>query len=249
MLLLATLLSAPAYATWSIVAVDPETGDVGAAGATCGPFVWKIAQVVPGHGAVVAQYDTSISARKDAAVALEDGATPEEALAGITAPGYDDDLAVRQYAVAGLAGPAAAFTGDDCADWNGERVEEHVAIVGNTLVGEAVVDAARDAFFADEGALLEERLLAALEAGAAEGGDQRCDPEDAAKSAFLFVAAEGDDGLTVELTASGAGAVATLRDKVDAGKRQSCHCGAANPSGSWAWLAVLGLAFTRRRTG
>ncbi len=242
------LLAHPAEATWSISAVDPETGDVGIAGATCGPFVWKIGQVVPDAGAVVSQYDTSVGSRKEVAAGLESGDTPEEALAVVTKTSYDDDLVYRQFAVVGFTGPSAVYTGEECENWNGERSGETWATVGNTLVGEAVLDAVAASFEASEGSLLEERLLAALVAGADEGGDKRCDAEDAAKSAFLLVAAPGDEDPSIDLTASGKGAVWKLQDKYNDGKRTNCHCSAARPiSVAWLLPLVAGVGLTRRR--
>ncbi len=241
-------LARPAAATWSISAVDPETGDVGIAGATCGPFVWKIGQVVPDVGAVVSQYDTSVGSRKEMAAGLESGDTPAEALAVVTTSSYDDDLVYRQFAVVGFAGPAAVYTGAECESWNGERSGETWATVGNTLVGEAVLDAVAASFQASEGLLLEERLLAALVAGADEGGDNRCDAEDAAKSAFLLVAAPGDEKPSIDLTASGKGAVWELEDKYSDGKRTNCHCSSTRPlSGAWLLVLPLTIALARRR--
>ncbi len=227
--MVALLAPSHAAATWSIVAVDADTQQVGAAGATCGPFVWGIAQLAPGHGAVVAQYATNTGSRKAAAAELEAGATPEEALAVITAPGYDNSLGIRQFGIAALSGPSAAFTGEDCDDWKGSLSEVGFSVQGNTLTSEAVIQAARDAFVAADDQPLDERLLRALEAGAAEGGDQRCDPAVAAKSAFVFVAGPSDDRPAVDLTASDKnGAVASLREKFDSGKRQGCHCNSTN---------------------
>ncbi len=231
---LAALGSAvPANATWTIVAVDPETEEVGSAGATCGPMVWMAAELVPGEGAIVAQAATNIQARNTAAELLAEGADALEALSQITDPGSDDDLSIRQYGIASLRSPSATFTGDDCDDWAGSLEDETFSVQGNILVGEPVVQAAFDAFVASEGEALQDRLLLALEAGAAEGGDSRCDADVAAKSAFLFVAGPDDDRSTVDLTASDtSGAVAALRDKYDDGTLQNCHCDAAGNSRS-----------------
>jgi uncharacterized Ntn-hydrolase superfamily protein len=226
---------AVASATWSIVAVDPDTEEVGIAGATCSPMVWFIGGIAPGHGVVAAQYATSLPHKADVVDAVVGGAVPAEALAaGLEG---DDKVALRQWAVVGLNGPPATFVGEEVELPARVTTGETWSAQGNTLASEAVVDDAGAAFVDAQGALAE-RLLAALEAGAAAGGDSRCDPADAARSAFLYVAAPGDDARdpTVELRASGAGAVAELRPRLEAADN-SCSQGGGRRW--WPWLALL----------
>ncbi|MCB9796728.1 MAG: DUF1028 domain-containing protein [Alphaproteobacteria bacterium] len=245
-LALLALVSGDAFATWSLAVVDPETGEVGAAAATCGPFVWKTAALAPGAGAVVSLCATRLSARDDAADALAGGLTPEQALALVTDPDEDKDLSVRQFAIAGFAGPPVAFTGEGCDDWQGELLGEGYAAAGNILASEEVLRAATEAYEASHGLPMEERLMRALEAGAAEGGDSRCAPEVAAESAFILIADE--EGERVDLTASDKdGAVVALREKLDAGERSNLHCSSAAGGGSSTWLALALLALLRRR--
>ncbi len=253
-LLIASSLAAmprSAQATWSVIAVDPETREVGAAGATCGPFVWMIAQVEPDAGAVVSLFATNVGARKDIAAALGEGESPEAALEPVLVADYDDELGIRQYAVVGFDGLGAVYTGDECDDWKGAFAEDYMAVAGNTLVSELVLGEVALAYQAAQGEPLADRLLAALEAGAAQGGDSRCDPEVAAESAFLFVAQPDDGRPTIDLTASSKdGAVAALRDKYDGGKRRNLHCSSAGdlPSGLGllGLLGILGLLLRRR---
>lgn len=232
---------AVASATWSIVAVDPDTEEVGIAGATCSPMVWFIGGIAPGQGVVAAQYATSLPHKATVVDALIGGATPADALAaGLDG---DDKAALRQWAVVGLNGPPATFVGDEVELPARVTSGETWSAQGNTLASEAVVDDAGVAFVDAEGALAD-RLLAALEAGAAAGGDSRCDPDDAARSAFLYVAAPGDDARdpTVELRTSGAGAVAELLPRLEAADF-SCSQGGGRLL--WPWLALL----LRRRRG
>lgn len=242
--------SSPAWATWSIVAVDPDTREVGAAGATCSPMVWMIGRVEPDVGAAVSLCATRMSAREDLTDALADGDTPEDALAPLLRPADDDDLQIRQYAVAAFSGPSAVFTGDECDDWKGAFAFDTFAAAGNTLASEEVLGDVVATYEATEGEPLAERLLAALEAGAAQGGDTRCDPDVAAKSAFLKVASP-DDGHrpSIDLTgASRKGAVAELRARWDAGRERSFHlqCSATSGAAS-APLALVGLLAVARR--
>lgn len=232
-----------AQATWSIIAVDAETGQVGIAGATCGRMVWGIAGVAPGHGVVAAQYDTWVKGRKDAVDRLGQGQSPEEVLDALLAD--DKDAAVRQWAVISLDGAPVGYTGAEVeqpaliqsgADWS---------VQGNTLASGAVVTASAEAFETAEGALAD-RLVEALVAGAAEGGDHRCDPEDAAKSAFVFVADPGDaeSEPAVELRASGRGAVAELAERYAAGDRS---CSTAGGGGFGALIVAMLAVVGRRR--
>lgn len=245
--------STQALATWSIVAVDPETQEVGAAGATCGPMVWMIGRVEPAVGAAVSLCATRLSAREDLTGALADGDTPDEALAPLLWRADDGDLDLRQYAVASFTGPSAVFTGDACDDWKGAHAGETFAAAGNTLASEDVLGDVVAAYEEREGEPLAERLLAALEAGAARGGDQRCEPEVAAKSAFLTVAAP-DDGHrpSIDLTAtSRAGAVAELRGRWDAGRERTVHlqCSATPGAGSLPLVGVGALTLAARGVG
>jgi uncharacterized Ntn-hydrolase superfamily protein len=79
----------------------------------------------------------------------------------------------RQLHVLPAAGPAAAHTGAGCIDWCGHQVFEHFSVAGNMLAGPQVIAATAQAYLAAEGLSLAERLLAAMAAGEAAGGDKR----------------------------------------------------------------------------
>lgn len=197
----AALLAPPASATWSLVAVDGETREVGVAIASCIGGVARTIRVAPGRGVVAAQAWTSFRGRDRAAEMLAAGASAEAVLDAVANADYDrwslPLFELRQYGVAALAGAAAAraFTGGSTTDWKGDRQGEAVSVQGNMLRGAAVVDDALAAFraAAAAGRPLAERLLAGLEAGAAAGGDWRCSRARAALSALLLVARPGDD--------------------------------------------------------
>jgi uncharacterized Ntn-hydrolase superfamily protein len=85
-----------AFATWTVLALDPDTGEVGEAGATCGPFVWEVAGLAPGFGAVAAQYATNLAGRDEAVARLAEGTTPAEVIDELRGADFaDDDLAER----------------------------------------------------------------------------------------------------------------------------------------------------------
>ena len=194
-LIAAVALPAPGRATWSIVAVDPRTGEVGSAGASCTPFVAGIARLVPGRGAVVAQAASNMAAKGQAAELIEAGRGAKSIIAVITAPGFDPSFSEQQYGVA-VIGPdrraqAAAFTGNATATARGHRVGATFAVQGNILVSDKVIDASAAAMAATAPMPLAERLMRALEAGSRAGGDRRC-PGRTAQSAYLGVARPGD---------------------------------------------------------
>jgi uncharacterized Ntn-hydrolase superfamily protein len=101
---------------------------------------------------------------------LERGASPEEALDGVLEG--DPGRETRQLGVVTADGRAASFTGASCLDWAGHRTGAGFAVQGNILAGAEVVDA-MTAAYEESGGLITDRLVAALEAGQAAGGDRR----------------------------------------------------------------------------
>jgi uncharacterized Ntn-hydrolase superfamily protein len=157
--------------TFSIVAADLETGEVGCAVQS---KYFSVGSVVPwvraGVGTVATQAAGVAVYGKLALDALERGATPEEAIEEVLAD--DPRRATRQLGVVTADGRAAAFTGAECNEWAGHRTGSGFAVQGNILTSEAVVVAMERAFEERVGPLVD-RLVAALEAGQAEGGDRR----------------------------------------------------------------------------
>lgn len=193
---------APARATWSIVAVDPTTREVGVAGASCILDSETIAVVVPGHGAAVAQAMTNSDARVKLREELAADATPSQALGSVTTRWFDSFLGaptvkLRQYGVVSLVAPdePANYTGDWTASWHGAESARGVSVQGNFLLTPEVVIRALAAFEGTASGCqprLADRLMAALWAGSTAGGDKRCSPELSALSAFLVVASPDD---------------------------------------------------------
>lgn len=101
---------------------------------------------------------------------LADGRSAAEVVATLT--GADDGAAQRQLHVLPAHGPAAAHTGAACVDWCGHVVHDDFSVAGNMLAGPRVVEATAEAFAAATGPLAE-RLIAAMAAGEAAGGDKR----------------------------------------------------------------------------
>lgn len=194
------LAPATAAATWSIVAVDPQTQEVGVAVASCveAPFgstiLPSVAGLAPGVGALAAQAVYSQARRDQALALLTGGASAQEVIDGVTAA--DGQAAVRQYGVVTLAGQTATFTGASTQAWAGDRQSRGATVQGNILYGPEVADDALAAFEAEAPRCpftLADRLMLALEAGSARGGDNRCSEEQSALAAALRVALPGDD--------------------------------------------------------
>lgn len=101
---------------------------------------------------------------------MDEGISAEEVVAKLTAD--DDDRALRQVGVVDAKGKAAAFTGEECYEWAGHLVGENYTCQGNILLSEETIRAMATAFEGTSGALAD-RLLVALQAGQAAGGDRR----------------------------------------------------------------------------
>ena len=168
--------------TWTIVAADPATGDVGVAGASCVPMpIDAIAALVPGKGAAATQAFFDIGNRNKVYELLRAGQSAEEIVRQVSDPVYDRGVTDRQYGVVTIAdgkARAAGFTGSDAITWAGSEQDtaKAVSVQGNILAGPAVVHDAMRAFTVDSAGanLLSDRLMRALEAGSAAGGDVRC---------------------------------------------------------------------------
>lgn len=194
-------ITQPSLATWSIVAVDPETGQVGLAAATCGPLLQFIAATVPGQGVVAAQAETSLVGRDHAIQMMQTGANANLILKALENPKlyggwFTAKFPTLQYGVATLdpEPDAGHISGADIPDWYGGVASSTYSVQGNTLRSESVVTAAAATFAIEhDGACqltLEERLLRSLESGRDAGGDTRCPFEKPAITAMLMVSHE-----------------------------------------------------------
>jgi uncharacterized Ntn-hydrolase superfamily protein len=161
----------PPVATFSIVAYDPETGDLGVA--VQSRFL-GVGSVVPwakaGVGAVATQAWANVPYGPEGLALLEGGKDAAAAVAALT--GADAERDKRQVGIVDAKGRAAAFTGAQCLDWAGHRTGEGFTAQGNILAGKQVVDAMADAFVAAKGELAD-RLVEALAAGQRAGGHPR----------------------------------------------------------------------------
>ena len=157
--------------TYSIVARDPETGELGVAVQShwfaVGPIVpWALS----GVGAVATQANVEVSYGPRALALMQDGASAPEALERLLSE--DSGRAGRQVAVIDAAGQVAVHTGEECIAFAGHATGEAVSCQANIMASESVWPAMLDAYGAGGGSLTM-RLLAALDAAELEGGDIR----------------------------------------------------------------------------
>jgi uncharacterized Ntn-hydrolase superfamily protein len=190
----------PAHATYSIAAVDLDSGHAGGAGTSCvgsNLSVYEIFGAAPGFGVVMAQAALNRDARDRAVELLLSGSGAEAVLAEITGTDFDFAASVRQYAVVDARGVAVGFTGVDTMphadDVQGRAGEVVYSVQGNILTGAAVLEQAA-AVFAAPGCDLADTLMRALAAGAEnEQGDRRC-TSDGIPSDGAFIRVDLADG-------------------------------------------------------
>jgi len=161
----------PLVVTFSLVARDPTTGDLGVVVAS--RFL-AVGSVVPharaSVGAVATQALANVTYGPDGLALLADGVPATEVVARLTT--LDEHRDHRQLGAVDSHGGAASFTGSACSAWAGGRTGPGCAAQGNILAGPGVVDALLDAYLATTGAFAD-RLLAGLMAADRAGGDRR----------------------------------------------------------------------------
>ncbi|MGZ8709347.1 MAG: DUF1028 domain-containing protein [Thermoanaerobaculia bacterium] len=168
------LLPFPARATFSIAAVDPKTGEAAVIVTTRVPFVGRaVPWVRAGVGAVATQSWTIVEYGKGGLDLLEQGVAPAAAIERLLAD--DAGREKRQLGIINMKGESASFTGKENGAWAGSRTGKNYTVQGNILVGPEVLDAVAAHLDSTEGTKmpLAERLILALEAGQAKGGDRR----------------------------------------------------------------------------
>jgi len=175
-------------ATYSIVAFDPATGDLGVAVQS---KFFGVGTVVPfakaNVGAVATQAAANVTYGPRALKWLEEGKGVEEIVKLL--PTDDALREQRQFGVIDAKGNAAAHTGGECLPFSGHRVGKNFTVQGNILAGEEVLTAMEAAFEAAQsvgGSELADWLVAALQAGEDAGGDRR-----GRQSAALLVVRDG----------------------------------------------------------
>ena len=157
--------------TFSIVARDPATGELGAAVQSKAFATGSRAISIKGGVAAIAHQASSNPMYGALGMELlTNGMTPQQALDMMLRS--DEGRDSRQVAILDISGRSAAWSGTGASDWKGHRCGKDFCAQGNILVGAAVVEGIAQSFESSSGPLAE-RMLAALDAGQAAGGDAR----------------------------------------------------------------------------
>ncbi len=164
----------PQYSTFSLCAIDPATGQSGAAVTTRVPFVGRaVPWVRAGIGAVCTQASTMVEYGVRGLDLMAKGVEPKDAIQQLLAT--DTARESRQLGMIDMKGRSAAHTGQGNNAWAGSRQGLNYTVQANIMVGPEVVEAVATTFEATEGSgmPLAERMILALDAGQAKGGDSR----------------------------------------------------------------------------
>ncbi|MGB0429963.1 MAG: DUF1028 domain-containing protein, partial [Bacteroidia bacterium] len=190
--------------TFSIVALDTLTGEIGSAGATCGdsiiwpgtPGAYIISDIIPGVGAIHTQSYWLESNQLNANREMVNGKGPKELMEWLEKNDAQSNASLRQYGAVGWVNKkpqAAAFTGANCMDYKNHIVGRNYAIQGNILLGQMVLDSMEARFLRTKGSLAT-KLMAAMQGANIIGADSRCTPESTSSlSAFIRVAKPNDN--------------------------------------------------------
>ena len=184
----------PLFATWSIIVINPRTGEIGIAGASCTSDCSGIGSVIPGKGAIIVQAMSNYNAHDVGRRLIREGYSLDEIMNKVLMQARFDPEH-QQYAIVTLKEmDPLTYTGDSTIFYKGAITGKGISVQGNLLTSEnelriifdAVVQAQKDSMTTYE------ILMSALIAGSKAGGDKRCG-EQKAQSAFLVVAKPEDD--------------------------------------------------------
>lgn len=170
--------------TFSIIGRCVSTGMFGVGVSTCRPAVGsRVPFALAGVGAIASQASSNPYLGIDGLKLLRQGLAADVVVDRLI--GNDPDNDHRQMTVVDSAGRTAGYTGLETIAWSGHRTGDNYAVAGNMLVGVDTIDAMAVSFEATTGVDFVERLLRALEAGQARGGDKR-----GKQSAALYIVNE-----------------------------------------------------------
>jgi len=196
-------ISIMAQDTFSIVAVDSITGEVGSAGASCVSIsmptaphgVLIICDVLPGIGAINTQSYWNATNQQTAHNRMIAGDSAQAIIDWLTTHDAQNNPAIRQYGVVELnAGHprSAAYTGVNCLDYKNHITGPGYSIQGNILLGQEILDSMEARYLNTPGSL-SDRLMAALQGANVIGADSRCAPSGLSSlSSYIRVAKPSD---------------------------------------------------------
>lgn len=185
--------------TFSIVAVDTVTGEIGSAGASCvsainGVGAYIISDVIEGVGAIHTQASWLSANQVLAHQQMILGKSPQEIIDFMVANDVQGNPSVRQYGIVDLTrgGISAAYTGNNTQNYKNHAAGLTYSIQGNILLGQVVIDTITNTFLRTTGPLAD-RLMQALEGAKIVGADTRCAVRNSSsRSSFIKVVRKGD---------------------------------------------------------
>jgi uncharacterized Ntn-hydrolase superfamily protein len=180
--------------TFSITAVDPVTGQVGSAGASCIANCLILSDVHPGVGVIHTQALWNSTNQNYAKSLMNLGLSPQQIIDSLIAKDAQNNPSVRQYGIVDLinGGRTAAYTGINCTNYKNHIIGPTYTIQGNILLGQKVLDSMQVRFLNTPGTLAD-KLMAALQGAKMIGADTRCTQYNKSSiSAFLRVAKPND---------------------------------------------------------
>lgn len=195
------LLSGPvlfSQDTFSIVAIDSLTGEIGSAGASCVgsssgyPHGAQIlSDVIPGIGAIHTQASWHATNQQHAHDWMMQGLSPQEIIDLLVANDVGNNPSIRQYGIVDYHSGhprSAAYTGVNCMDYKNHTARLNYSVQGNILMGQQILDSIESKFLNTPGTLAD-RLMAALQGAKVIGADTRCGIHNtSSQSSFLRVA-------------------------------------------------------------
>ncbi len=178
--------------TWSIIARDEASGRLGIAVTTCAFAVGaRVPYIRTGVGAVATQATTNVYYGPRGIALLAAGADAEQTVRFLLEA--DDGRDHRQVHVLDRHGAFASHTGSACIPWCGHLVEKTFSVAGNMLAGPEVIHETAKAYAAHLDTPFARRLLLALEAGEAAGGDKR------GKQSAALLIHDGEDHAALDI--------------------------------------------------
>lgn len=187
--------------TFSIVAVDTITGEIGSAGASCvGPIggigAFILSDVIEGIGGIHTQASYLSQNQQNARARMLEGLSPQQIIDWLVANDAQNNPSIRQYGIVDLTrnGESAAYTGSNCTNYKNHVTGPGYAIQGNILLGQVIIDTMHSTFLNTQGPLAD-RLMATLQAAKILGADTRCAARGtSSQSGFVKVVRIGDGG-------------------------------------------------------
>ncbi|MBS1552870.1 MAG: DUF1028 domain-containing protein [Bacteroidetes bacterium] len=189
LILFISISSSRSQDTFSIVAIDPVTGEVGSAGASCVAGSIILSDVHPGRGVIHTQASYLSSNQNYARSLMNLGLSPQQIRDSVVAHDAQGNPSVRQYGIVDLisGGRTAAYTGVNCLDYKNHILGPTYSIQGNILLGQQILDSMQARFLRTQGTLAD-KLMAALQGAKVIGADTRCAGRNTSSiSAFLRV--------------------------------------------------------------